>query len=103
MRAAIVPDDNLVYVEEHAQHVDCSSLPEDVHAIQWHDGRGWIEYKTDADGNRKMNFCIVDFSPYQYLVDAWMVEAQKELPPPTPASVEPIVTPSSEAVRVIAD
>jgi len=86
MRVTIVAEDNVVCVEEHCETVDCSSLDEEIQAIQWYDGRGEIEYKTDySEGfpNRKMNFMIVDFSPYQYLVDLWMIEAKK-IPPQPP-------------------
>ncbi|SRR6266581_7723315 len=98
MRVTIIPEENQVYVEGKVETVDCSSVDQEIHAIQWYDGRGEIEYKTDySEGfaNRKMNFMIVDFSPYQHLVDLWMIEAQKELPPP----LEPIEPPPPKALE----
>lgn len=78
MRATIVADDSIVIVEGMPETVDLSGLDEDIHAVQWYDGRGEIEYKTDyVDGSRKMNFVIVDFAPFQKFVDLWMIEAQK--------------------------
>lgn len=80
MRVTIIASDSTVYVEGQAEKVDCSSLDEEIHAIQWYDGRGEIEYKMDYVNNtQRMNFTIVDFSPYQHLVDLWMIEAQKEI------------------------
>lgn len=104
MRVTIIAGDNAVYVEGYAERVDCSSLDEDIHAIQWYNGRGEIEYKTDfTTGDRRMNFCIVDFSPYQHLVDAWMVEARKEPPPPDPKLLPAPVRQLTAPVNVIAN
>lgn len=104
MRATIIADDNMVYVEGQPEKVDCSSLDEEIHAIQWYDGRGEIEYRTDhVNFTRKMNSCIVDFSPYQYLVDLWMVEAQKELPKPPVPPATPRPRDGEAPVNVIAE
>jgi hypothetical protein len=105
MRVSILAEDNTVCVEGYPEKVDCSSLDEDIHAIQWYDGRGDIEYRMDhVNGTKKMNFCIVDFAPYQHLVDLWMIEAKKEPPPkPVPVAPVPVAAKSEAPVRVIAD
>lgn len=86
MRITIVVDDNVVMIEGQAETVDCSSLlPQDVHVIQWYGTHGEVEYATDIQtGHRKGNDKITDITPYQYLVDAWTVEAKKVPPPPSP-------------------
>src|SRR5258708_2073859 len=93
MRVTIVAVDNRVVVEGQAEKVDCSSLDEEIHAIQWYSGRGEIEYKMDFIAcTRKMNRVIGDLAPYQHLIDLWMIEAQKPavlIAPPRPISAQP--------------
>lgn len=73
MRITIVADDNLVIVDGvSAYGVDLSGLDPTVHAVQWDGARGDIEYRSDPDtGDRKMNFCIVDETPYLIYVDRY--------------------------------
>lgn len=79
MRLTIVVDDNAVLVEGQPERVDCSSLlPQNIHAVQWYGTFGEIEYATDLQtGDRKPNEKITDISPFQPLIDAWMLEAKK--------------------------
>lgn len=82
MRVSIVADDNLVLVEGIPQTIDCSALiSQGIHAVQWYGSFGEIEFATDLEtGNRKSNERITDVSPFQSLIDGWMVEAQKPAP-----------------------
>jgi hypothetical protein len=81
MRVTIIPYENRVSVEGMSEAVDCSALPNDVHAIQWYGKRGEIEFWNGYGATTlKMNEEITDFTPYQYLVDAWTTEAKKEIP-----------------------
>lgn len=50
MRLTIIPSDNAVYVDGVAHELDVTTagIPTDVHALQWYDTRGWIEF-TDVD------------------------------------------------------
>lgn len=93
MRVTIIAEDNMVLVEEQPEKVDCSSLDEEISAIQWYGVRGEVEYKMDhVNNSRRMNLMIDDFSPYQHIVDLWTIEAQKLLPPkstvPQPKAME---------------
>ena len=45
MRVTIIPTEHRVNVDGISMSVDCSSLPSDIHAIQWYETMGWIEYK----------------------------------------------------------
>lgn len=51
MRLTIIPIDGFVNVDgnQKFQPLDLSScgIPADVHALQWYDSRGWIEYSDD--------------------------------------------------------
>lgn len=76
MRLTIVREDNAVIVDGVRFTVDCSSLPVDVHAVQWDGAAGEVEYsvtRCDHCGARqkKGNEFIRDASPYQTYVDAW--------------------------------
>jgi hypothetical protein len=67
-----------VNVEGASENVDCSSLG-DIHAIQWYGTHGEIEYFNPPGKmfGLKGPTHFDDFEPFQYLVDAWEVEAQK--------------------------
>lgn len=53
MRLTIIPDDNYVAVDGNGSHqpLDLTSckIPEDVHALQWYENRGWIEFDDPVD------------------------------------------------------
>ena len=53
MRLTIIPVDNFVSVSGDGSHgpLDLSvcGIPADVHALQWYDTRGWIEFRDDED------------------------------------------------------
>ena len=71
MWVTIVKSDNQVSIDGQPQEVDCSQLPRYLHAIQWYDDHGEIEFITDPDGHRMPNIKIVDFTPFQFLIDAY--------------------------------
>lgn len=53
MKLTIVPDDSFVAVDSDDSHrplnlSDCN-IPSDVHALQWFDTKGWIEFDDPAD------------------------------------------------------
>lgn len=54
MRLTIIPSDGFVAVDGVAktQFLDIANcgIPADVHALQWFENQGWIEF-TDNDGN----------------------------------------------------
>lgn len=72
---SISREDNTLAANGVGQSVDCSALPSTVHALQWYGGAtppyGEIEYAPDANGLRTPNIRFSDFSPYQFLVDAY--------------------------------
>lgn len=53
MRLTIVPDDGFVSIDNvvKALSIDLTScnIPTDIHALQWYDNRGWIEYEDSTD------------------------------------------------------
>jgi hypothetical protein len=83
MRVTIVPDDGIVLVDSKWLKIDCSSVASDIHAVQWYDDHGEIEYKT-INGARAPNMSISDISPFKTVIDLWNVENAKPPPPPPP-------------------
>jgi hypothetical protein len=78
MRVTIIKDDGMAYVDGIALAVDCSSLPDEFHALQWDGTRGELEFKT-MNGHRKPNEMISDLAPYQSVIEAWYAaEARKD-------------------------
>ena len=53
MRVTIIPSDGVVIINGNTKHqpLDLSGcgVPADVHALQWYDTRGWIEFSDDDD------------------------------------------------------
>lgn len=53
MKLTIIPSDSFVAVDSDSSHqpLDLSTcgIPQDVHALQWFDNRGWIEFTDPVD------------------------------------------------------
>lgn len=53
MRLTILPSDGSVIVDGNVkfQPLDLSqcAIPSDIHALQWYENRGWIEFSDDND------------------------------------------------------
>lgn len=53
MRLTIIPEDNFVAVNSDTSHqpLDLTScnIPSEVHALQWFDTKGWIEFDDPVD------------------------------------------------------
>jgi hypothetical protein len=78
MRVSIVVPDDMVIVDRTiGLKVDCASLDNgNIHAIQWYETWGEIEYKTEylpdhQRWHRQPNKRFEDFRPFQSYVDAW--------------------------------
>jgi hypothetical protein len=91
MRVTIVADDNAVYVGGQALAVDLTGLDTEIHAVQWYETWGEIEYRYDAASNfKKPNERIIDISPFQVFVDRWSTAAQKKAAAPAAPTPKPV-------------
>lgn len=56
MKLTIIREDGAVY-QDGVPHLDLdlSFMPSNIHALQWNNDKGWIEYSEDSDGNRQPN------------------------------------------------
>src|SRR5215831_6126452 len=101
MRVTIVADDSAVYVGGKALTVDLSDLDPAIHAVQWCETWGEIEYRyAAADNLKKPNERISDISQFQVFVDRWNFEAAKQAAAAAPV---PKPTGSGAPVNVIAE
>jgi hypothetical protein len=84
MRISIIAVDNIVSVDREAHSVACDELTaQDIHAVQWHDDHGEIEFQTfrlasEKRWDRKPNEMIEDFSEYEIYVERWRESKQKD-------------------------
>lgn len=61
MKITIIPTDGAVYKDGVSfSDLDLSFAPADVHALQWFDTKGWIEFSADEDFNKPANQNITE-------------------------------------------
>ena len=71
MRVTIIPDDGFVSVDgEGFLDIDLSSMPANIHAVQWYHTEGEVEYR-DARGRATHNEAITELTPYQPVLELW--------------------------------
>jgi hypothetical protein len=53
MRLTIIPIDGFVAIDSVSKFAPLDlttcEIPDDIHALQWYDNKGWIEFKDDND------------------------------------------------------
>ena len=61
MKLTIVPVDGAVYKDGYSYSgLDLSAVPSNVHALQWKDSKGWIEFTDNDDGTKPQNEIIIE-------------------------------------------
>jgi hypothetical protein len=56
MKLAIIPIDKSVYKDDVSYlNLTLSGIPSDVHALQWDNDAGWIEYKNNVKPNETIS------------------------------------------------
>ena len=59
MKLTIIPSDNTVYVDNWSfSGLDLSFIPANVHALQWKNDLGWIEFVENDDFTKPQNEVI---------------------------------------------
>jgi len=85
MRLTIVKDDSIVIINGNFNNtVDLSALPTGLHAVQWYETWGEIEW-VDENGRAIKNEKIDSLDDYQWVIDAWYVKNQEVINNPTPS------------------
>jgi len=90
MRITVIPEDGFVSVDnEGYSDLDLSFIPQEVHALQWYDDEGEIEYQ-DKRGRAARNEEITALEQFEYwdqCYAAWQVakaEAEQAAQPQEP-------------------
>lgn len=73
MNLVIIPIDGAVYVDGYSfSDLDLSDAPSNVHALQWKNDKGWIEFKDLDDGTKPQNEAITELPEWANLCkDKW--------------------------------
>lgn len=63
MKLTIIPADGAVYKDGYSYSgLDLSGIPDNIHALQWDNGSGWIEFKNESEFRKPANE-IIDSLP----------------------------------------
>jgi len=74
MLVTIIPPDNAVYVDGKMLTVDCASIAQEIHAVQWTGSNGWIEYVNAPGSPVRLNEEIDTLDAFAQLIDSWSTE-----------------------------
>ncbi len=76
MKLTIIPSDKSVYVDNFSiSGFDLSFIPQNVHALQWKDESGWIEFVENDDLSKPANeriFILPDWAQTAY--NLWVAQ-----------------------------
>jgi hypothetical protein len=84
MRLTIIPTDNTVYVENQPKlglDLSACGIPQDVHALQWYETRGWIEPTNDEDPFTPALDNIDIYELPQWALDCYQIWVDTPFPP----------------------
>lgn len=92
MRVTIIPSDGFVSVNNNGySDIDLSSIDPSIHAVQWNNTEGWIEFVNNLDGTKPANEFINSIELFQPALDAWQVvydKAHEPQPDPKPPTAQ---------------
>lgn len=73
MKLTIIPVDGAVYKDGYSyRNLDLSAAPSNVHALQWKDTKGWIEFTDNDDGTKPQNEVITELPNWaDVCLDKW--------------------------------
>jgi len=92
MKLTIIVEDKAVYVNGISHILDLSQcgIPSSVHALQWKETAGWIEFVDNPDGTKPQNELITELPVWaNACVEVWNAWTPPILVQPVP--VEPII------------
>jgi len=71
MRVSIIPSDTVVCIDGECRFgIDMSTVPPDIHAVQWYDTYGEVE-SIDPLTGRSKNTKIYSLDEYSAVIDQW--------------------------------
>lgn len=80
MKVTIINDDGAIYKDGQAYlKQDLSFVPANVHALQWNESSGWIEYRDNEDGSKLPNEPIAELPSWgNDALTVWQTAYDKE-------------------------
>jgi hypothetical protein len=93
MRLTIIREDGSVYKDGVSfAGLDLSTTPIDVHALQWYETAGWIEFVNESEFKRPPNENITELPSWANdALAQWQIAYEASIAPPTPAPNQPTV------------
>ena len=70
MRLTLIRTDGFIAIDGVGYNVDLSSVDHRIHAVQWYDDQGEIEY-ADSRGRIIENAGITSLDEFQYVISLW--------------------------------
>jgi hypothetical protein len=90
MQVTIIPEDGFVAVDRCGYlDLDLSFMDPAIHAVQFKNGYGFIEYKDLDDFTKPPNQPITSIAPFQQALDVWAIRDEEAKRPPPP--VDPVI------------
>lgn len=84
-RITIIPSDTFCSIDGVGYNgVDMASLQPDIHAVQWFDVEGWVEFNETIEG-KPDNQAITNMDQFQLVLDSWTAINDAHVNPPPPA------------------
>lgn len=106
-RITIIPEDQFVSIDGRGfNRINLSSIPDNIHAVQWYGEFGSIEYKPDSHGDRLPNKEISSMDEFKEVIAAWEKacnSADAPPPPPPPLTLEERLAQFSNRVQSMLD
>lgn len=78
MRLTLIRTDEFISIDGTGYKVDLSSIDQNIHAVQWYENYGEIEY-ADSRGRIVENIEITSLDNFQYVISLWQEKHQQAL------------------------
>ena len=99
MKLTIIVEDNAVYVDGVMKayaplplDLTQCGIPSNVHALQWNQTAGWIEFVDNPDGTKPVNEPITVLPEWALACEKVWQNWTPYIPPKPPASEQPATT-----------
>lgn len=78
MRLTLIRSDGFISIDGVGYIVDLSTIDPAIHAVQWYEDQGEIEY-TDSRGRIVENVNITSIDNFQHVISLWQDKKQQDL------------------------
>jgi hypothetical protein len=104
MKLTIVRSDGLVIKNGKAYgDLDMSSIDPSIHAVQWDDASGQIEFVVGSDGIKPVNKPITSIDEFQAVIDEWDAKDYATNHPPAPSPKHLLIACVARAKMLLKD